>query len=319
MNNLLTVADGDFYTQARQHLDEAMLQRYKGATKALCLKILKLNQPAVYNTHLDFLRAGAKIIKTNTKATSPSLMTRHLGLEGPEAMDLIKTAVKLAQKAVLDYYEETGGDASNKEEYTQRRSLVAGSCGSYEWTELNAYESQRYWEWVDEEDIRRCYKQRMQTLLNAGVDLLILEEISCRMEALIILELLKGFGNVRAWLTFTCVDAAYMEDGSDFFELALQCYRDLPEQIVAIGAVYDYNDNDVNLVVEMYSQIPEAERFPLLCFFSREIVYDATLLRYLGTCASLGVQYIMGNVDTGRHEVQNITAAVAERFRNPPP
>lgn len=312
MINFITVADGDFYVQLQRNADEDLVLRYTFARK-LCLKMLELDESAVYKTHMDFLRAGAKIIRVNTREASPSLIARYVG---PGATNLINTAVKIAEKAVINYYEETGGDTSKDREFKRRRARVAGTCGSYWRTEVSpdVDEIKDYWTWADEDDILRCYEQRMQELVNAGVDLLILEDIPCRKEALIILELLKQFESVPAWLTFTCKDEKTMWDGSDFFEMALYCYRSLPEQIVAIGAVYDYVHCDEKLLLDIYKQIPESERFPLLVFFSGRVSPS-----YLHECVSLGVRYIMGNFNTSEQEVRSIAETVAECFSSTDP
>lgn len=52
--------------------------------------------------------------------------------------------------------------------------------------------------------MREWHLPRMRALIEEGVTLLALETIPCRAEAEMLVELIKEFPHVKAWLTFTC-------------------------------------------------------------------------------------------------------------------
>lgn len=52
--------------------------------------------------------------------------------------------------------------------------------------------------------MREWHRPRMQALVEAGVDLLALETIPCQEEAEMLVELLREFPTVKAWLAFSC-------------------------------------------------------------------------------------------------------------------
>lgn len=51
--------------------------------------------------------------------------------------------------------------------------------------------------------MREWHIPRIKALVEAGVDLLALETIPCRVEAEMLVHLLKEFPNTKAWLSFT--------------------------------------------------------------------------------------------------------------------
>lgn len=48
------------------------------------------------------------------------------------------------------------------------------------------------------------HRPRIEALLRAGVDVLALETIPCALEAETLVELLKEYPNIKAWLSFSC-------------------------------------------------------------------------------------------------------------------
>lgn len=54
------------------------------------------------------------------------------------------------------------------------------------------------------EVMREWHRPRIQALVEEGVDILALETIPCRVEAEMLIELVKEYPEVKAWLTFSC-------------------------------------------------------------------------------------------------------------------
>lgn len=52
--------------------------------------------------------------------------------------------------------------------------------------------------------MRDWHRPRVAALVNAGVDLLALETIPCQEEAEMLVELIKEYPNIKAWLAFSC-------------------------------------------------------------------------------------------------------------------
>lgn len=52
--------------------------------------------------------------------------------------------------------------------------------------------------------MREWHKPRIEALIEGGVDILALETIPCQSEAEMLVELIKEYPNIKAWLTFTC-------------------------------------------------------------------------------------------------------------------
>lgn len=53
------------------------------------------------------------------------------------------------------------------------------------------------------ETIKKYHKRKLNALIEAGVDLLAFETIPCKPEAEILLNLLKEYPNMKAWISFT--------------------------------------------------------------------------------------------------------------------
>lgn len=108
----VVVIDGGFASQLSVHVgnrvdDDPLWSARFNAT-----------QPqAVVQTHLDFLRAGAECILTNTYQASVEGYMKHLQLNREESVELIRKAVKLATEAREMWLAE-GGERLNKCSYS---------------------------------------------------------------------------------------------------------------------------------------------------------------------------------------------------------
>ncbi|KAL4708114.1 hypothetical protein ACJJTC_009893, partial [Scirpophaga incertulas] len=96
----VTVLDGGFSTQLSCHVGHII-----DGDPLWSARFLHTNPEEVLVTHLDFLRAGADVIITNTYQASVQGFEEHLGLNATESYELILRAVELAKRARTLYME----------------------------------------------------------------------------------------------------------------------------------------------------------------------------------------------------------------------
>lgn len=229
MCSTVTILDGGFSTQMSTHVGERI-----DGDPLWTARFLVTDPEAVLATHLDFLRAGSDIIETNTYQATVTGFVEYLGITESESLKLISEAVEIAKRAVKMYLSEIDG----KEDVPNRKPRIAGSCGPYGASLHDGSEyTGEYAPSVTVEMMKEWHRPRVEALINSGVDLLALETIPCASEAEALVELLRDYPNVRAWLTFSCrTDGKHIVDGTDFKEAAIKCYRNaLPGQIIAVG------------------------------------------------------------------------------------
>lgn len=219
--------DGGFGGQLSRHVEDVV-----EGDPLWTSRYLSTNPTVVYETHLDFLRAGADVIETCTYQASQLGLMEHLKIGEEESVSLISKAASLARKAVDTYMEET----ANAKDNGRRRPLVAGSCGPYgAYLHDGSEYAGNYGKTMSRRQLMDFHRPRVRALLDADVDLLALETIPCEQEAEALVELLREFPRARAWLSFSCRDERHLANGSDFKKVALRCYRASPSQILAIG------------------------------------------------------------------------------------
>nr|XP_033323494.1 homocysteine S-methyltransferase-like [Megalopta genalis]XP_033323495.1 homocysteine S-methyltransferase-like [Megalopta genalis]XP_033323496.1 homocysteine S-methyltransferase-like [Megalopta genalis] len=263
------ILDGGFGAQLSTHVGAKI-----DGDPLWTARFLATNPDAVYATHLDFLRAGADIIETNTYQASISGLTKHLSISEEASKNLLAKAVELAKKAVDNYIKETSGN----EEVENKNPLIAGSCGPYgaslhDGSEYNG----AYGRTTSSQIIKQWHKSRIDVLVDAGIDLLALETIPCYQEAEALVELLREYPNVKAWLSFSCErNSPNLADGSNFEEVATRCYKmALPGQLVAIG-VNCLAPSDVSGLLKNINRNEGNEFIPLIAYPNSGEIYSPT-------------------------------------------
>ena len=310
------ILDGGFSAQLSTHVGAKI-----DGDPLWTARFLATNPDAVYATHLDFLRAGADIIETNTYQASVSGLMEHLSIAEKDSIELLHKAVNLAKKAVNDYTKEI----IEKNNIENKNPLIAGSCGPYgaglhDGSEYNG----AYGKTTPREIMMQWHKSRINALVDAGVDMLALETIPCYQEAEVLVELLRQYPNVKAWLSFSCArNSQNIVDGSNFQKVATLCYKmALPGQIIAIG-VNCIAPKDVSPLLKSINEESVNELIPLIVYPNSGETYSPTegwikaescLLfeSFIPEWLELGVQYIGGccrmyadNIKSIRKEVNN--------------
>lgn len=307
----IKVLDGSFSAQLSQHITEEIDHHPLWTSR-----FLKSNPDAVYQAHLDYLRAGSDIIETGTYQASIPGFAKHLNLNEMESIDLIKQAVALAKQAITAYRLES------PEEDKKREILIAGSCGPYgailhdgsEYTGNYANSS------ITKDILKDFHRPKIQALLDANVDLLALETIPCAIEAEALIELLQEFPDAKAWISFSCrQDGKSLADGNDFAETALKCYK---APVIAIG-VNCINPKCVEPLLERINGGKEEEdRVPLIAYPNSGEMYDGhvwiedgvklSLNSFVHRWLDLGVKLIGSCCRTNSKDIEGIKAKVIE-------
>lgn len=122
----------------------------------------------------------------------------HLKLDEKESYALIKKAVELAKIAKEKFLEEHPSE-------NEPKPLIVGSVGPYGASLHDASEyTGSYAATTPVEVMKEWHRPRIEALVEGGCDLLALETIPCKVEAEMLVELMKDYPNVNAWLSFSC-------------------------------------------------------------------------------------------------------------------
>lgn len=313
----IKVLDGGFSTQLSTHVGEKI-----DGDPLWTARFLATDPSAVFATHLDFLRAGADIIQTNTYQATIDGFVKYLKITEKESLQIIRKAVDYAKEAVNVYIEEIKDDAN----VTNRKPLIAGSCGPYgaslhDGSEYTASYATR----VSREFLIDWHRPRVRALLNAGVDLLAIETVPCVREAEALIDLLKEFPSARAWLSFSCKDdGKSLADGSDFQQIAVRCYKNaLPGQIIAIGVnciapqwittlLKGINKGSAGDLIPLVVYPNSGEKYALSEGWKKE-GETPSLHEFIDEWLDLGVRYIGGCCRTYATDVKRIRSKVDRR------
>ncbi|MBJ7334355.1 MAG: homocysteine S-methyltransferase, partial [Thermoleophilia bacterium] len=159
---------------------------------------------AVEAVHLNFLRAGARVVITASyQASYESFATA--GLPASDADFLLASSVTLAQAARATW---------QSEQPTAPPTLVAASLGPYGAMLAGGQEYTGDYDGADLQQLKRFHRPRMTALLGADPDLLAWETIPNLLEAEAIAALQTEFDGPSAWVSFQCRDASHLADGS---------------------------------------------------------------------------------------------------------
>lgn len=96
--------------------------------------------------------------------------------------------------------------------YFPAKPLVVGSVGPYGASLHDGSEyTGSYAKTTTPELMKKWHIPRIQALIEGGVDLLALETIPCKVEAEMLVELLKEFPDMKAWLSFSVNVSSFRE------------------------------------------------------------------------------------------------------------
>lgn len=212
----------------------------------------------IYQVHYDYYVAGAKCVSTASYQATPQGFAKR-GLSETESATLIKLSASLAQRARNDYrlkYDVT------------TPLLVAGSVGPYgaylsDGSEFTGNYS------LPESEMIAFHRLRVETLIDAKVDVLAFETIPSFAEAQALVKLLAEFPTFSAWFSFTLADSQHISDGTELSVVV--SYLDNYQQVVAIGI----NCIPPELVTEAIKVMKGNTNKPLVIYPNSGDKYDA--------------------------------------------
>ena len=239
-------------------------------------KTLREDPDAIQQVHLDYYLAGADVAITASYQASVEGINEHFGLSKNDAMSLIGKSVELAQNARDEAYKQIGHD---------RRLLVAGSIGPYGAYLADGSEYRGDYKRSSDE-LQDFHRPRIQALVKAGVDILVIETIPQLQEIRCVLALLRAeFSDALCWVSCTLQDPNHLSDGSSigqFIEVV-----GLPqhqERVVAVGV----NCVPAHMVGSALRTFTLHTQLPLLCYPNSGETYDAQSNTWSGTAYDEG-------------------------------
>ncbi|KAK9510452.1 hypothetical protein O3M35_005239 [Rhynocoris fuscipes] len=307
MAGSVTLIDAGFSTQLARHTTKQIdghplwTSQFLFADKEICTIV-----------HREFIRAGSKIIRTNSyQASVPSFM-EHMNISQQDAIKAIKESVAFAKKAITEE-EESSGKKQNVQ--------VAGSVGPYGACLHDGSEyTGSYCENITKEELIEWHRPRIKALLDGGVDLLAFETIPCSIEAFALLHLLKEFPKTKAWLSFSIKNESQISNGEEFAEVASACWELGSKQLLAIGA------NCVNplYVTPLFTAlIKKNASIPFIAYPNSGEVYDGELKQWVGKAnkrvtafveewLNLGISYLGGCCRTTPADLQEMAQKITK-------
>jgi homocysteine S-methyltransferase len=176
--------------------------------------------------HEAYFAAGADVaISASYQASLAGFAAR--GLTRDAALRFIVRSVEIAQEARQRFWDVAGAAAK-----TRVWPLVAGSVGPYGAARADGSEYRGSYG-VTRQELMDFHGPRLEALVAAGPDLLAIETIPSPDEALLVLELLQAWPEVRAWVSFTCKDERRVSEGQPVTE-AIAAVAAHP-QVAAVG------------------------------------------------------------------------------------
>ncbi|OCG11894.1 homocysteine S-methyltransferase [Gilliamella apicola] len=185
-------------------------------------KVLIEQPELIQQVHYDYFKAGADCAITASYQATPMGFAQK-GIELEESIKLIKTSVKLAQQAKMQYLNDIKQD---------KALLIAGSVGPYGAYLANGSEYTGDYQ-LSESEFIAFHKDRVTALIDAGVDILACETMPSFLEIKALVKLIQQFPMVNCWFSLTLKDQQHISDGTPLTEVIE--YLNGIEQIVSVG------------------------------------------------------------------------------------
>uniref|UniRef100_A0A182SX20 Hcy-binding domain-containing protein n=1 Tax=Anopheles maculatus TaxID=74869 RepID=A0A182SX20_9DIPT len=320
------VIDGGFSTQLAEHIG-AKLDKDPLWTS----RFNATNPGAVLETHLDYLKAGADCILTNTYQASIEGYMDFLDLNEDESVQLIRASVELARRARTRYLAEK--KLASK---SHKIPWVVGSIGPYGAHLHDGSEyTGAYADHVPAHRLQKWHRPRIGAIVEAGVDALALETIPCRMEAEALLELLTAeHPTVRFWISFQCRDGTVLAHGEPFAETVVALWNRAKQlanpNLLAIGVNCVHPQHVLPLVRSVQERMAlgspsppdDAGRIPLIVYPNSGEQWDAVgacwrgaenltpLETYIPQWVEMGVKFVGGCCRTNARDIKRMKKTV---------
>jgi homocysteine S-methyltransferase len=224
-------------------------------------KVLLEAPHAVREAHHAFLAAGADCIATATYQATPAGFSAR-GLSDEAAEELLRQAVELAVETRDAFW----ADPVNRR--GRLRPLVAASVGPYGAFLADGSEYTGDYG-LDTGELYDFHERRWHLLADSRADLLACETIPSRLEAEVLLRLLRETEDRWAWMSFSCRDGVHLCDGTRLEQVAELCAAE--QRVAAIGV----NCIAPALVSSLIGEIRKARPKPVIVYPNSGETYNA--------------------------------------------
>ena len=265
-------------------------------------KVLIEQPELIQQVHYDYFKAGADCAITASYQATPMGFAQK-GIELEESIKLIKTSVKLAQQAKMQYLNDIKQD---------KALLIAGSVGPYGAYLANGSEYTGDYQ-LSESEFIAFHKDRVTALIDAGVDILACETMPSFLEIKALVKLIQQFSMVNCWFSLTLKDQQHISDGTPLTEVIE--YLNSIEQIVSVG-INCIALEKVTPALEVLSKLTSK---PLIVYpnsgeqydpttkqWHKNHHYNCTFANQLDTWIKLGAKLIGGCCQTTPEDIVEI-------------
>lgn len=193
---------------------------YRFNTKLWSAELLLNNPTAIYDSHMAYLEAGARIITSASyQATLQGLSDS--GIDSCRSRKILVDSIDIALQARDDYQGKSGS----------RNALVAASIGPYGAYLADGSEYRGNYG-LNTQSLVDFHQERIELLDGSGADILALETIPDHHEAHALASILKNV-STPCWISFSCSDADHLRDGTSI-EKSATLFRE-NQSVCAIG------------------------------------------------------------------------------------
>ncbi|RAI79067.1 homocysteine S-methyltransferase [Macrococcoides goetzii] len=238
----IVILDGGFGTTVEQFGYDVKHELWSS-------NLLQSNPEAVYKVHKAFVDSGAEIILTNTYQASVQSFLNN-GITKDEARTYLEKAVELATRAAGD------------------KAIVAGSLGPYGAMLGNGSEYTGDYK-ETEEDYIQYHKERLDILIEAGVNVFAFETIPNIEEIKAVKKLLRYYPDIEAWISITLKDSDHLSDGTSL-EAVIREINEI-DNILAFGV----NCTSVKVIDGAVDKLITLSDKPLILYPNSGRKYDA--------------------------------------------
>ena len=225
-------------------------------------KILLEQPDAIKQLHYDYFKAGADCaITASYQATVEGFA--KCGLNEEEAIALIQRSVGLAIEARDEFWDDVSNQAGRS------KPFITASVGPYGAFLADGSEYRGNYG-LTERELIDFHRPRMKALIEADADLLACETIPCLTEAMALVKLLGEFQDIHAWISFSCRDEVYVNEGQRL-EDCVRLVQASPH-VAAVGI----NCTSPKFIPSLIHEAKKATNKPVLVYPNSGESYDAS-------------------------------------------
>jgi homocysteine S-methyltransferase len=275
---------------------------------------LLLERPElIAEVHRDYFRAGADVAITASYQASMAGFVRA-GLAADDARGLMVRSIELAREARDQFWSAA---LAREPDLADRRPrpLVATSVGPYGAVLADGSEYRGDYD-VSHADLVTFHRERLEVLVEAGVEVLACETIPSLSEAEALLEVIADWPELTAWVSFSARNDREVSDGTAISGCSSALHG--AEQVVAVGV----NCTAVVHIGGLLHELAGGTDKPLVVYPNSGEIYDAEQQSWVGGRSEIdfgdlagqwyagGARLIGGCCRTGPKDISAVSAAL---------